>query len=125
MEHNYVLIVKAFGGQRLVSSTTQQMQMALTYHEKEATTALRAGEYTVQCNSEVPWNEQERPQAEHGQVRKPSPRRTRTNHHARSGVWSRIKRLGGDLPNVAERISQVRKVSTNDMRAAEQKWTYG
>lgn len=89
-----------------MSGTIQQTQVVLTNHEKEATTALRVGEYAVQCNSEVSRNEQERPQAEHGQVRKSSPRRTRTNHHARSGVWSWIKCLGGDLPNVAERISQ-------------------
>jgi len=63
-----------------VSSIIQQTQEALTNHEEEATTALRAGESTVQCDGEVSRNEQERPQAEHGQVRKSSPRRTRTNH---------------------------------------------
>jgi len=88
-----------------VSSTIQQTQVTLTNHEEEATTALRAGQYTVECNGDVSWKEQERPQAEHGQVRKSSPRRTRTSRHARSGVWSWTKRLGGDLPNVAERIS--------------------
>jgi hypothetical protein len=97
-----------------VSYTIQRTQVALTNHEEEATTALWAGQYTVQYNSEVSRNEQERPQAEHGQVRKSSPRWTRINHHARSDVWSWIKRLGGDLPNVAERISQFRKVSASD-----------
>lgn len=108
-----------------MSGTIQQTQVALTNHEEEATTALRAGEYTVHCNSEVSRNEQKRSQAEHGQVRKSSPRRTRTNHHARSGVWDWIKRLGGDLPNVAETIFQVRKVIASEMRAVEQKQTYG
>lgn len=108
-----------------MSSTIQQTHVTLTNHEEEATTALRAGEYTVQRNSKVSRNEQERAQAEHGQVRKSSPRRTRTNHHARSGVWNWIKHLGGDLPNVAERISQVRKVSASEMRVVEQEQTYG
>ena len=102
-----------------MSSTIQQTQVALTSHKEEATTALRAGQYTVQCNREVSRNEQECPQAEHGQVRKSSSRRTRTNHHAWSGVWSWIKCLGGDLPNVSERISQVRKVNVSEMRAGD------
>jgi hypothetical protein len=99
--------------------------VALTNHEEKASTALRTGEYTVQYNTEVSRNKQERPQAEHGQVRKSSPRRTRTNHHAQSGVWSWRKRLDGDLPNIAERISQIRKVSASEMRAVEQRQTYG
>jgi hypothetical protein len=74
-----VLIVKAFVRERLVSSAVQQTKTALTDHEDEATTAPRAGQYTVQCDTEVPRNEQERPQAEHGQVRKSSPRWSKSN----------------------------------------------
>ena len=50
--------------------------MALTNHDDEAATAPGAGEETVQCDGDVSRNEQERSQAEHGQVRKSSPRRS-------------------------------------------------